>query len=153
MRATAILVRYEGGWQWVEMDSPPSIQIETCQGQSGDTREAITKAEAELATYSGGQTEYTAAIDMEAADLKPGEDWFAGDTLTVDGVDLVVQRITYAVDNDTGRINAVPQFGALLDSPVDRVDQTIRSIGALSKGTSKLARPVQGLPNPNLRPN
>lgn len=146
MRATAFLVRWQGGWVWREYLEAP-FRIETCQGQPGDGEEVIARADAEILSYGLGQTEITVGLDLPAGFPRPGIDWKVGDEVFVDGAWREVKSLTYVVDDATGRLNVTPQFGALLDGPEERVDRTIGAIGALSKGTSKQARPVQLLRN------
>lgn len=150
MRFTAILVRWQDGWRWVESAEEP--RIETCQGHSGDGAEVIHKASAELATYKFGQTEITVGIDPAAGDPVPGMDWTVGDEVEVDGSFREVETLTVTIDDDTGRVSAVPQFGDIIDSPAERVDQNLAAIGGLNKGSTHLGRPVDSLPPPNLKP-
>lgn len=142
MRATAFLVRWQGGWLWREYLEAP-FRIETCQGQPGDSEEVIARADAEILNYGLGQTEITVGLDLPADFPVPGVDWKVGDEVFVDGAWREVESMTFVLDNDTGRVTVTPQFGDILDEDVDRIAQTIRSIGGLSQGTSKTARPVQ----------
>lgn len=152
MRATAVLVRWQGGWRWVDDDAAP-LRIEVCQGHAGDSAEIVKKAQAELSTYSAGQTEITIGYDPADGDPVLGLDFDAADEVMVDGAWREIVVATYAVDDDTGRIVAVPQFGDILDMPDVRIARTLRSIGGLNSGTSHLARPVLSLPPPNNRPS
>lgn len=151
MRTNQILVRWQGGWRWVGSANSPRIEV--CQGHAGDSDEVIRKAQAELVTYRTGQTELTVALaSAESGDPVPGEDWKEGDTVEVgDYGDLEVEAITFTLGED-GRVVAVPQFGAILDSSTDRISRSISALGGLTGGTSKTARPVPTVVNPNLRP-
>lgn len=150
MRGTSILTRSQNGWLWVNGDDDPN-RIEMCQGQPGDTDEVVQRATAEIGTYGQGQVQITVGMNPAAGDPIAGVDWKVGDKVYVDGALRVVTALTLTVDDATGRVTPVPQFGTIMDSPSERIDRTIRSIGALSAGTSKIARPVQSLPDPNLR--
>jgi hypothetical protein len=150
MRATAILVRWQGGWRWV---GDPSLRIEICQGHAGDSSEVIRKAQQELVTYEDGQTEITVGVDPAAGDPVPGVDWVEGDEVFVDGAWREVEALTLTLDDQTGRWTAVPQFGVVLDMPEQRIDRTLKSIGGLNSGTSHLARPVGSLLPPGVRPD
>lgn len=151
MRFSADLVRYEGGWQWVVNEAAP-LRIETCQGHAGDTAEIIRKAEAELVTYSYGQTEITVGIDPSEVDPIPGIDWGAADELYVDGDWREAVSLDLKFDDATSRVDAVPQFGTVLDAPAERVDRQLRSLGGLNGGTSHLARPVGEVTPPGVKP-
>lgn len=148
MRATAILVRWSGGWRWVEDDDPEGPRIETCQGHSGDSREVLRKAQAEVRTYRYGQTQITVGV-------RPGvlDGIIEGDPVHVDGAWRELEAVTATLDDQTGLWNDVPQFGTVLDDDAEeRMDRTLRAIGGLNQGTSHIARPVAPLQQPNVRP-
>lgn len=150
MRGTAILVRWKGGWRWVIAIA--DLRIELCQGHAGDSAEVVRKAEAELDTYGDGQSQITVGIDPAQGDPVPGKDWKVGDEVYVDGAWRVVVALANRVDDSTGRITPVPQFGTVLDEPEERIARTLRNIGGLNGGTSHLARPVDSLPPPGVKP-
>lgn len=152
MRATAILVRWQGGWKWVVPVSGTRLSIEICEGQSGDSAETIHKARAELRTYQDGQVEMTVGIDPALGDPVPGKDWTAGDQVVIDGGYDEVVALTMTLNDATGRWSAVPQFGTRLDHPDQRIDRTLKSIGGIVGGTSHLARPVAPAQPPGVRP-
>lgn len=152
MRATAILVRWQGGYRWVA-DSGAPLRIEIAQGHSGDSSEVIAKATAEVNTYSDGQTEITVGVDPETGDPVWGEDIDVGDEVFVDGGWREIEAYAASVDDDTGRVvGIIPQFGVVLDEPDERIARTFRAIGGLNQGTSHLARPVASVSQPNVRP-
>jgi hypothetical protein len=153
MRATAILARWQGGWAWAADDSAP-LRIEICQGHAGDDGEVLRKTTAELVTYSLGQTQITVGLAQPyPTDPIPGKDWTVGDEVFVDGAWREVEALACQVDDSTGRVTVVPQFGVVLDEPSERIDRTLGSIGGLSGGTSHLARPVDSTSPPNIRPS
>jgi hypothetical protein len=151
VRATAILARWQGGWRWVDDDEAP-LRIEIQQGHSGDDAEMLLKVTAELATYGSGQTQITVGIDPETGDPVPGLDYNAGDRATVDGGTRDIEAMACQVDDVTGRVVAVPEFGTILDEPAERISRSIRGIGGLNGGTSKLSRPVASIPPAGVRP-
>lgn len=150
MRATAILVRWSGGWRWRASVNTPRIEI--CQGHAGDGVEVLRKADAELDTYKAGQSELTVGIDPATGDPIPGLDWREGDEVFVDGSWRVVVALTSTLDDATGRWVSVPQFGTVLDVPQERIARTLRAIGGLNQGTSHIARPIESLRPPGIRP-
>jgi hypothetical protein len=152
MRATAIWVRWQGGWRYLA-DAAAPLVIQVSQGHSGDGSEVVRKAEAELNTYGQGQTELTVGIDPAVGDPVPGVDWIEGDEVNVDGAWRETEALTLALDDSTGRWVAVPQFGTVLDVPEQRISRTLRNIGGLNQGTSHLARPVGSIPPPGVRPS
>lgn len=153
MRASSNLVKWQDGWYRVEGDPGSGPNIEICQAHAGDLGEVINKATAEVETYQAGQQETTAVVDMLSTDPVLGVDVVVGDEVFIDGSWQRIVALTFTFDNDTGKMDVVPQFGTILDSPQERLDRTLAAIGGLSKGTSETARPVQTLPLPNLRPN
>lgn len=150
MRANAILVRWQGGWRWVQ--DVTGLRIEISQGHSGDSSEVLRKADAEVDTYKAGQTEITVGIDPAIGDPVPSLDWIEGDELNVDGAWREVEALTSTLDDETGRWTDVPQFGVVLDMPEQRIDRTLGAIGGLNRGTSHLTRPVASIPPPNVKP-
>lgn len=151
MRGTDILVRWQGGWRWVEDDDVP-LRIEMCQGHAGDGLEIVRKATAERATYKLGQTQITVGIDPAVGDPVPGVDWIEGDELNADGAWQEVEALACEVDDATGRVIAVPVFGTVIDEPEERVSRTMRSIGGFNGGTSHIARPIASILPPGIRP-
>lgn len=152
MRATAILVRWQGGYRWVASSSAP-LRIEIAQGHSGDSAEIVAKATAEVGTYENGQTEITVGVDPPAGDPLWGEDVIEGDEVLVDGSFREVEAFTVSIDDATGRKSIVPQFGTVLDEPTERIARTFRNLGGFNGGTSHLARPVATIPPPGVRPS
>lgn len=151
MRATAILGKDQRGWIWRASVLAP-LRIETSQQHSGDRTQVIHKLDAELGTYSAGQTEITVGIDPAEGDPVPGVDWIEGDELNVDGSWREVEAVALTLDDESGRWVPVPQFGSILDEPDQRVDRTLQGIGGMNGGTSHLTRPVSLSPPPNVRP-
>lgn len=151
MRATAVLVRWSGGYTWVADETRP-LRIEIAQGHSGDSSEVIAKAQAEVTTYKNGQTEITVGIDPPAGDPVWGEDLDVGDEVFVDGTWREIEAYAVSIDDDTGRKTIVPQFGSVLDAPDERIARTFRNLGGLNAGTSHIARPVASLQQPNVKP-
>lgn len=148
MRCTAILAR--GQFGWIDRSaSLPALRIETAQGHSGDRDEVIRKVDAELDTYATGQTEITVAVD-EGSGPVWGDDLIEGDEVLVDGAWREIEAFT--LQKADQRWALVPQFGDVLDAPEDRIRRTLRGIGGLNGGTSRLARPVATIPPPNVRP-
>lgn len=145
MRTNAILVRWKGGWRWVDdVDGP---RIETSQGHAGDSAEVVHKANAELDTYKAGQSQLTVGIAPGAL-----TGIIEGDEVHVDGAWQEVEAFAATLNDKTGQWLDVPQFGTVLDEPEQRVDRTLRNIGGLNQGTSHIARPVATFPPPNVRP-
>lgn len=152
MRANQVLVRWQDGWTWVESATFPRIEI--CQGQAGDSEEVVKKANAELVRYMAGETELTVGLDLLPSDPVPGIDWIEGDEVEVGAEGTFeVEAMTFTMDDATGRVAVVPQFGSVLDASSDRISRSISAIGGLTGGTSRLARPIATLANPNLRPS
>lgn len=150
MRATAVWVRWQGGWAYIDSEVTPGIEM--CQGHSGDSAEVVRKAEAELDTYGQGQSEITVGIDVPAGDPVPSVDWIEGDEVHVDGAWREVEALTCTMDDETGRWTDVPQFGTVLDDAPERIARTFRNLGGLNGGTSHIARPVATIPPPQVRP-
>jgi hypothetical protein len=151
VRANAILVRWKGGWRWV--DDVVGLRIEISQGHAGDSSEVVRKAQAELDTYSAGQTQVTVGIDVPPGGPVPSVDWIEGDEVHVDGAWQEVEALTCSMSDETGRWTDIPQFGTVLDDPEERIARTVRNIGGLNGGTSHVARPVQTIQQqPNVRP-
>lgn len=146
MRATAILVRWKGGWRWRAAVLPP-LRIETSQGHAGDSSEVIRKADAELDTYANGQSQVTLGVAPGSLD-----GLIEGDEVHADGAWQEIAAFTATLDDSTGRWTDIPQFGTVLDEPEQRISRTLRSIGGLNQGTSHLARPTATIPPPNIRP-
>jgi len=152
VRTTAILVRWQRGWSWVDINDP-DLRIEISQGHSGDGPEIVRKATAELATYGEGQTEITVGIDPDADDPVPLVDYIEGDELHVDGAWRELAAMASTFNDATGQWTDIPQFGTVLDDPELRIDRTFRNLGGLNGGTSHLARPVATVPQPNVKPS
>lgn len=148
MRANADLVKWQGGWRWV--NTAETIRIEMFQTHSGDAAEVLAKATAELETYRDGQTEITVAVDTPG--IEWGTDLIEGDEVNVDGAWREIEAYTSQRDNATGKWVDVPQFGVLLDPPEQRIQRTLRGIGGLNGGTSHLTRPASAPQQPNVRP-
>lgn len=150
MRANADLVKWQGGWRWV--NTAETLRIEMSQGHSGDATDVVRKAEAELETYRDGQAEITVAVD-ELGGVVWGDDLVEGDEVFVDGLWREIEGFTAQRDDATGKWSVVPQFGVILDAPEHRVQRTLRGIGGLNGGTSHLARPVASISPPQVKPS
>lgn len=150
-RFTDILIDWKGGWRGTRKASA-DVRWEVCQTHPGDIAQVLRRAHAELLTYGNGQVEHTVGVDIPEGDPVPGIDYLEGSRVDVDGSTLTLEAFTFTLDDDTGRWVDVPQFGTVFDTPSDRMARAVGSIGGLTAGTSKLARPRDITPPPDVRP-
>lgn len=150
MRLTAVWGKWEGGWIHVASDRTPVIEAQ--QDHAGDLAEVAHKIEQELYTYRDGQTEISVGVEVPDGGAVPGIDWTAGYEVDVDGATREVEALAMTLRDPAGIWGDVPRFGTILDTPDDRIIRNFRAIGGLNGGTSRLTRPAQIAPPPNLRP-
>lgn len=146
MRATAIWVRWKGGWRYVADGAAPLV-IMMAQGHAGDSREVVLKAQAELGTYGAGQTQVTVGVAAGSLD-----GLVEGDEVFVDGAWQEIEAFAATLNDSTGQWMDVPQFGTVLDEPEERIARTLGALGGLAHGSSHTARPVASISPPNVRP-
>lgn len=151
-RFTDILIDWKGGWRGVRTANVP-VRWEVCQTHPGDAAQVLRRARAELVTYGLGQVEHTVGVDIPPGDPIPGIDYLEGSDVDVDGTDLTLEAVTFTLDDDTGRWTDVPQFGSVFDTPQARMARAVGAVGGLTAGTSRLARPRDVTPPPDVRPD